>query len=251
VAVSTLTYRETIHRILTWAAGPVPADGPRCVFATGVHGLVAAHQDPAFRDVLNRAALLVPDGMPLLWFGRLSGCRSMERVRGPSLLPEVCAASAGRGLRHYFYGGREGVAAGLARVFQERFPGLAVAGHRASVHRPLTGDERKELAAEISATGADLVWVCLGETRQEPWAGEMRPLLRAKVILTVGAAFDFHAGRLREAPPLVQRSGFEWAYRLLQEPARLGPRYLRNNPRFLLLATAQLLGLRRFPDPET
>jgi len=135
-------------------------------------------------------------------------------------------------------------------VAARRYPGMAVAGWDSPPFRALTPTELDEIAQRINDSAADVLWVGLGTPKQEQWAAAMRSRLRSKVVATVGAAFDFHAGRLRQAPRLLQRAGLEWAYRLAQEPRRLWRRYLRNNPLFVILAGAELLGVRRFPNSD-
>jgi N-acetylglucosaminyldiphosphoundecaprenol N-acetyl-beta-D-mannosaminyltransferase len=210
-----------------------------------VHGVVEAWRDPAFRDVLNGADLVTADGVPLVFMGRLRGHDGMERVYGPTLMLRVCEGSAGTGLRHYFYGGVDGVAEQLARNLEARFPGLSVAGWYSPPFQPLTDAEEAEVSARINRSSANIVWVGLSTPKQERWAARMRTRLRANVVITVGAAFDFHTGRVRQAPAVMQRLGLEWLFRLIQEPRRLWPRYLRNNPLFLILATLELMGIRR------
>jgi N-acetylglucosaminyldiphosphoundecaprenol N-acetyl-beta-D-mannosaminyltransferase len=189
--------------------------------------------------------MVTPDGVPLVWLGRLKGRRHMTRVYGPDLMLEVCRLSneSGGALRHFFYGAAPGVAEELGRRLAARFPGLIVAGSASPPFRDLSVTELEADAETINASAADIVWVGLGTPKQERWAAAMRGRLRAKVLVTVGAAFDIHAGRLRQAPRSVQRAGLEWAYRLLQEPRRLWRRYLTNNSRFIVLAAVDLLGL--------
>ncbi len=250
VRVSARSFDETVNLVLNWAQEPTGPPEPRTVFATSVHGLSEASHDASLRAVLNGGALVVPDGLPLVWFGRLRGNRAMQQVRGTELLEEVCRRSAPFGLRHYFYGSAPGVAEALARKMAARFPGLVVAGWESPPFRALTREEFQATADQINATRPDLVWVGLGTPKQERWVATMQPLLRCRVVLSVGAAFDFHTGRRREAPRLVRHIGLEWAWRLMHEPRRLGPRYLRHNPRFVLLALAQLVHLLEPDDPD-
>jgi N-acetylglucosaminyldiphosphoundecaprenol N-acetyl-beta-D-mannosaminyltransferase len=246
VQVSTLSLQESADQMLEWAHDE-SSSLPRIVCATSVHGIIEAREDPAFKAILNRAALVTPDGVPLVWVGRLSGCSTMERVYGPSLTRRVCELSAGRGTRHYFYGGAPGVAEELACRLATESPGLRVAGTYSPPFRELTPAELGEVAARINAARADIVWVGLSTPKQERWADSVRGLLEARVVATVGAAFDFHAGRLRQAPAWMQQHGLEWLFRLSQEPRRLWRRYAHNNPRFAVLAVRQLLGIGR-PD---
>jgi N-acetylglucosaminyldiphosphoundecaprenol N-acetyl-beta-D-mannosaminyltransferase len=204
------------------------------VCVTGVHGVMESQRDPELLAIHNASGLTTPDGMPMVWSGWFAGHRSMDRVYGPDLMLDVCAEAARRGWRCYFYGGKEGVADVLASRLEERFPGLKVAGCYSPPFRPLTAEEDEAIVDRINSSAADLVWVGLSTPKQERWMAEHVDRLDAVALLGVGAAFDFHAGEVRQAPRWVQRSGMEWLFRLGQEPKRLWRRYLYNNPRFLL-----------------
>ncbi len=217
------------------------------VCATGVHGVSEARRDPAFGAILNGAWLNVPDGMPLVWLGRGHGHRGITRVYGPDLMAAVCDAGRAAGLTHYFYGGNEGVAGLLKEKLTGRFPGLRVVGTFTPPFRPLTPEEFSRLCADVAAKDPDIVWVGLSTPKQERFAAAAAAQLEAGLLVTVGAAFDFHAGRMRQAPRWMQRSGLEWLFRLGLEPRRLGRRYLVNNPLFVLRTFAQLTGLRKYP----
>lgn len=212
-----------------------------------VHSLSEARRDPGFRQVLNGSWLTTPDGMPLVWLARQLGHPEVTRVYGPDLLLAVCEAGRATGLRHYFYGGAPGVADELVRRLSARFPGLAVAGTESPPYRPLTAEEFTALQARIAAAAADVVWVGLGTPKQDRFMADAWSRLDAGVLIGVGAAFDFHSGRLRQAPRWTQRSGLEWLFRLGQEPRRLAYRYLVYNPLFVLRVLAQLAGWKRYP----
>ena len=246
VRVGTGSLPSVARDIARWAMGSVEGAAPRYVCATSVHGLVEAARDASFKTILNRAAWVAPDGMPLVWFGRLRGVRGMTRVYGPDLMRAVCRLTHGRPIAHFFYGGSPGVAEELVRRLRQDFPRLRVAGVHCPPFRPLSEEELGEVAALINASGADIVWVGLSTPKQERWIASVLELVRAKVLVSVGAAFDFHAGRVRQAPRWVQRAGLEWLFRLSQEPRRLWRRYARNNPMFVWLALLQLAGLRKF-----
>ncbi len=207
---------------------------PGYVTLTGVHGVVASQDDRQLRDIHNRAALVCPDGMPMVWAGRFAGVAGCARVYGPDLMLAVCRHGLPKGWRHFLYGGAPGVADELARALTERFPGLRVVGTYCPPFRPLTPDEEVEVASRINATDPDVVWVGLSTPKQERWMAAMRSRLDAPVLAGVGAAFDFNTGRVPRAPAWMQRSGLEWLFRICTEPRRLGPRYLKNNPRFVL-----------------
>jgi N-acetylglucosaminyldiphosphoundecaprenol N-acetyl-beta-D-mannosaminyltransferase len=247
VRLSTVPLAVAVDAVVQWAASRDPS-GPRYVCATSVHGVVEAQRDPQFRQILNGADLVAPDGVPLVWFGRLSGHRHMQRVYGPGLMLAVCELSARLGLRHFFYGGEPGVAEDLAGRLTARFPGFRVAGTECPPFRPLSPSELQATAARINNSHADIVWVGLSTPKQEHWIAQARGLLKVGVLLSVGAAFNFHTERLVQAPAWVQRLGMEWLFRLAQEPRRLWRRYAGNNPKFVYLAAVQLAGLRKFPD---
>jgi N-acetylglucosaminyldiphosphoundecaprenol N-acetyl-beta-D-mannosaminyltransferase len=229
-----------VQTVMGWAAAE---DGKcRYVCVSGMHGLVEAQSDKRLRSTLNSADLNVPDGMPLSWLGWFAGFDTMGRVFGPDLMLQVCAKSVDGGVSHFFYGGNEGVAEDLARRFQVQFPGLKVAGTYCPPFRMSTESERGQIAATINDSGAQIVWVGLSTPKQEMWMSEFAPFLRARVVIGVGAAFDYNTGRLRRAPRWMQQAGFEWLYRLIQEPVRLAKRYLVNIPCFLGLVFKQALG---------
>lgn len=222
------------------------------VSVTGVHGVSEAQSDRAFRDILNRSLLCTPDGMPMVWIGRLRGHREMRRVYGPDLMLNLCEHSVPRGCTHFFYGGNPGVADDLKRTLENRFPGLRVVGTYCPPFRPLNAGERADLRAMIAELRPDFFWVGLSTPKQEKFMAEYLPLLpEAKVFLGVGAAFDMLSGKTRQAPHWMQRSGLEWFFRLTQEPRRLARRYLINNSLFFWRLLAQWSGLRRYELPPT
>jgi len=219
------------------------------ICVTGVHGVMEAQDDARFKKILNGAFLCTPDGMPMVWAGKLAGHREMTRVYGPDLMLEVCAWSETSGCRHFFYGGANGVAELLAQKLQVKFPKLEVAGTFAPPFRALNADEKKHLQDRIRAARPDILWVGLSTPKQEKFMAEFLPKLDVTLMIGVGAAFDFHSGRVRQAPRWMQRGGLEWLYRLCREPRRLARRYFRNNPLFVLKFSGQLMGLGKYPSP--
>lgn len=219
------------------------------VTITGVHGVMESQADAGLRDIHNRSLLSTPDGMPMVWLGRLAGHRQMDRVYGPELMERIFAWSEKSGRTHYFFGGADGVAPELKARLEKRFPGAKVVGTFTPPFRPLNAEELESLRQEIGRLKPDFFWVGLSTPKQERFMAAHLELLEARIMVGVGAAFDFHAGRVRQAPRWVQRSGFEWLYRLAQEPRRLWRRYLRNNPLFVWKVAGQLLGVRRYPAP--
>lgn len=226
------------------------SDGPQYVCPTSVHGIVEADRSPDFARVLGDAWIVTPDGMPLVWMGRLAGAAGMERVYGPDLMKAVCAASVGTGLRHFFYGGAPGVPEHLAARMAEAFPGLAVGGAYSPPFRELTAEELEAVARRINDSGAEIVWVGLSTPKQELWMARVRHLLSAPVLVSVGAAFDFHTGRVRQAPMWMRRRGLEWLFRLSQEPRRLWRRYVFGNSRFAYLALREFLSRQLKTEPR-
>jgi N-acetylglucosaminyldiphosphoundecaprenol N-acetyl-beta-D-mannosaminyltransferase len=203
------------------------------VCVTGVHGVMESQRDEELRRIHNRAGMVTPDGMPLVWLSRLAGQGHVRRVYGPDLMLACCQRSPGIGHRHFFYGGAEGVPQRLIDRLQARFPGLAVAGGYSPPFGALSPEEDEAIVRRINGANADIVWVGLSTPKQEHWMSEHRERLSAPVLIGVGAAFDFNAGLKRQAPRWMQQSGTEWLFRLLTEPRRLWRRYLVNNPVFV------------------
>jgi N-acetylglucosaminyldiphosphoundecaprenol N-acetyl-beta-D-mannosaminyltransferase len=217
------------------------------VCVTGVHGVTEARSDPAFRAILNEAFLNTPDGMPMVWMGKFRGFPQMGRVYGPDLMLEVCAYTCPRGLTHFLYGGAPGVAQALKLRLEQKFPGLRILGALTPPFRPLNPVEEQDLAARLDALRPDVFWVGLSTPKQEKFMAQYWQRLEATLFFGVGAAFDIHAGRLRQAPRWMQRSGLEWLFRLACEPRRLAKRYLKNNPLFLARVFCQLTRIRDYP----
>jgi N-acetylglucosaminyldiphosphoundecaprenol N-acetyl-beta-D-mannosaminyltransferase len=217
------------------------------ICVTGVHGVMEAQRDPAFKTILNRALLCTPDGVPMVWAGKLNGFTEIGRVYGPDLLLTICAWSETSGCRHFFLGGAEGVAETLVEKLRGKFPGLVVAGTFTPPFRALTAEEERKLREQVRIARPDIIWVGLSTPKQERFMAEFLPKLETTLMVGIGAAFDFHSGRVKQAPRWMQRSGLEWFYRVCQEPRRLAGRYLRNNPRFIWQFSGQLLGLKKYP----
>jgi N-acetylglucosaminyldiphosphoundecaprenol N-acetyl-beta-D-mannosaminyltransferase len=221
------------------------------VCVTGVHGVMESRRDDTLQRIHNQAGLVVPDGMPLVWWARAAGHREAGRVAGPDLLPACCERSVTAGYRHFFYGGGEGVADLLARRLSKRFPGLAVAGTYTPPFRELWPEEDDEVVNRINDSGADIVWVGLSTPKQEYWMADHVGRIAAPVMLGVGAAFDFHAGLKNRAPVWLQQTGFEWVFRMATEPRRLAKRYMQNNPAFVALALQEIARQYRPVRPRT
>jgi N-acetylglucosaminyldiphosphoundecaprenol N-acetyl-beta-D-mannosaminyltransferase len=232
--------------VIDWMQAVIDADARAYVTAAAVNLVMSAREDAAAREALLGATLAVPDGQPLVWALRALGNRSATRVYGPDLMTGFCARAAERAIPMYLYGGRTPEAlALLERRLRERFPGLRIVGGYSPPFRELTAEEQEQVIAAIGASGAAVVWVGTGQPKQEKWMASMRPRLAAPLLVGVGAAFDFHAGIVPQAPAWMQRNGLEWIYRLAREPRRLWRRYARYNPRFLAGFLRQYIAYRR------
>ena len=239
--VDPTSYEEATRKVLAWAG----AGESRYVCVANVHMVMEAHDDPGFKALVNAADLVTPDGMPLVWMLRRLGYPHQERVYGPELTLRVCEEAAKQGMPVGFYGGHPEALRALVGNLKARFPGLQVVYAHSPPFRPLTPEEDARVAEEINASGTRILFVGLGCPKQERWMAEHRGRIRA-VMLGVGAAFDLHAGRVRQAPSWMQRVGLEWLFRFFQEPGRLWRRYLKHNPRFAFLAFLELVRMRRF-----
>jgi len=208
---------------------------------SGVHGVMEAQSDASFQSILNGALLNLPDGMPMTWVGRLQGCAQMGRVFGPDFMSALCQASVGTGYRHFLYGGAPGVAEELKQSLESLAPGLLVVGIYTPPFRDLTQDEEEELFGLLRASQPHIVWVGLSTPKQERFMAKYAFLMQAPLMVGVGAAFDYHTGRIKDSPDWVKHAGMQWLHRLLQDPRRLWRRYLRNNPAFLWKVSLQML----------
>ena len=232
VRVSAINMPQALDTIDEW----ITTGARRYVCVTGVHGVMESRRDSQLQEIHNRAGLVTPDGMPLVWWTKSSGWTHTRRVYGPDLLLACCDRSIATGYRHFFYGGEAGVADLLARRLSARFPGLAIAGTYTPPFRPLTKTEDADVVQRINESCADIVWVGLGTPKQEYWMAEHLNRIDAPVMIGVGAAFDIHAGLKKQAPLWMQQSGLEWSFRLATEPRRLWKRYFYNNPAFVWTA---------------
>ncbi len=216
------------------------------VCAVAVHAVMVAQRDPEMRAALRGATLTVPDGMPLVWAANMLGAKLENRVYGPELMLRYSARCAERGHRVWLYGGRDqGSLAQLALNLRTSFPGIQIVGGYSPPFRPLTKAEEDDVVRQVERDRPDVLWVGIGVPKQEKWMAHMRDRLDVPVMAAVGAAFDFHAGRISQAPAWMQERGLEWSYRIAQEPRRLLPRYLYYNPAFLMAFGRQLVRERR------
>jgi N-acetylglucosaminyldiphosphoundecaprenol N-acetyl-beta-D-mannosaminyltransferase len=237
IAVSPVTLEGAVSTIEGW----IERRTPNYVCVTGAHGVIESRDDPRLRAVHNAAGMVVPDGVPLVFMLKRLGFQAVSRVYGPDLMRRLTQVSAQKGYRQFYYGGGEGLADRLATTLRCKYPALQVAGTLSPPFRALTEEEDDAAIARINSSAPDIVWVGLSTPKQELWMASHLGRIKAPVLVGVGAAFDFLSGTKAQAPAWIQRSGLEWAYRLLQEPRRLWRRYARIVPLFLLLAVVQLV----------
>lgn len=229
VSLALTDYDSTMN----WMDEVVRARQRVSISAAAVHLVMIAQEDPETRDAVLEM-VTVPDGQPLVWALRALGHSHASRIYGPELMARYCERAAGTGVRMFLYGGRnQGALVQLVLNLRQRYPGLQIAGGYSPPFRPETEEERDAIAAEINSSRADVVWVGTGQPKQEKWMAEMRGRLDTPILAGVGAAFDFHAGLVPQAPAWMQTSGLEWTFRLAHEPRRLWRRYARYNPRFV------------------
>jgi N-acetylglucosaminyldiphosphoundecaprenol N-acetyl-beta-D-mannosaminyltransferase len=238
--VNVTSYADAVKMVIDWSDNAES----RYVCIANVHVLMEAYDSPEFRNVLNHADLITPDGVPLVWMMRLKGQRAQQRVYGPALMLRVLEAAAQEKIPVGFYGGTPEVLRSLIKRMQERYEGLQAAFAFSPPFMDVNHKENEELVEQINKSGIRILFVGLGCPKQEIWMANHRGRVNA-VMLGVGAAFDFHAGAKPQAPEWMQVMGLEWLFRLSTEPRRLWKRYLYQNPRFIFLAIADLLGLLR------
>jgi N-acetylglucosaminyldiphosphoundecaprenol N-acetyl-beta-D-mannosaminyltransferase len=243
VGVDSLNMNLALKNIENW----IDQGDANYVTVTGVHGVMESQKDKEILKIHNQAGMVTPDGMPLVWLGKLKGNKNVAQVCGTELMLAVCKQSTIKGYRHFLYGGNEGVPKILERKLKERFPGLNIVGNYSPPFRPLRDEEDEEILKTINSTNPDIVWIGLSTPKQERWMARHVGRLNA-VMIGVGAAFDFNAGLKKRAPIWMQKLCLEWFYRLLSEPRRLWRRALYNIPKFILLIIQQVLGLKRYEN---
>jgi len=249
VGVHAINQEKTLN--LVFNALRSKSRGYICV--TSAHGIIEAQEDPSFRKILNDSFLTVPDGMPLVWTGKLMGVRTIGRVYGPDLMRQICDQGRNFGVRHFLYGGRSGVVELLKARLEVLYPGVKVVGIFTPPFRPLNENEKAELIKAVEKAQPDIIWVGLSTPKQEKFMHEYLHILPTTLMLGVGAAFDLISGLVPEAPQWMQHCGLEWLFRLCVEPRRLWKRYTKIVPRYPVLVALQLLGLKKYhlhqPNP--
>jgi N-acetylglucosaminyldiphosphoundecaprenol N-acetyl-beta-D-mannosaminyltransferase len=234
--VSVVTLPDVLETFERWIT-----DRPgRYVVCRDVHGVIRARTDKSLQAIHERADIVAPDGVPLVWTAKLLGCRDIARVCGPDLLPAAAEHGIKLGWRHYFYGGAPEVVERLEHRLKSKFHDMNVVGRHSPPFRAATAEEDEQACERIRASGADLVWIGLGSPKQEFWMAENTHRCGGAVLVGIGAAFDFHAGTVARAPEWMRESGLEWAYRLIKEPRRLWRRYFATAPQFVLYASTQV-----------
>jgi len=239
--VDATSYEDAARRVSGWAKESRSA----YVCVASVHMVMEAFDSAPFRDVVNGADLVTPDGRPLVWALKGLGVRGASQVRGTDLTARVVERAAREGIPIGLYGGTPELLESFVGVLRARYPDIEVACKIAPPFRPLSAKEDEQVTREIVASGARVLLVGIGCPKQEKWMAAHKGLIPA-VMLGVGAAFDFHTGRIRQAPRWMQAAGLEWVFRLMMDPKRLWKRYAKHNPRFVAGFLLQLAGIRRF-----
>ena len=254
VGISPTSYAEAADYCGRWiedARHGRAENRARYVCVTSAHGVVESSSNPVVRADINGADMATPDGMPIVWALRSFGHRDQKRVYGPDLTLELCRRAEVAGHKLYFYGASQDTLDKLQTNLQDKFPRLQIVGSYSPPFRKLTDEEDGQIVRMIHDSKCELLFVGLSTPKQERWMAGHREAFPGVVMIGVGAAFDFHAGKLRQAPPWMQRHGLEWFFRLLMEPRRLWQRYVLVTPRFLPLWWMQKLGFTRFQDFPT
>jgi N-acetylglucosaminyldiphosphoundecaprenol N-acetyl-beta-D-mannosaminyltransferase len=236
IDIDVTSYEDAAERILRWARSKISC----YVIAANVHVVMTAYWNAEYRQVLNHAALVTPDGMPLVLSQRWGGWPTASRVYGPDLMLYLCQQVAQGDVPIFLYGGTDIMLSQLQHNLKLRFPSLNIVGAYSPPFQPLSLDEEKQHLEQICQSGAEIVFVALGCPKQEIWMSRQQGKIPA-VMIGVGAAFGFHSGEVRQAPRWMMRLSLEWLYRLLVEPRRLWKRYLINNPAFVVLLGIELL----------
>ncbi|NET74224.1 MAG: WecB/TagA/CpsF family glycosyltransferase [Sphaerospermopsis sp. SIO1G2] len=235
IRVDATNYEDATKRIISWSL----ESESKSVFAANVHMIMEAYDDPEFSQVVANTNLVTPDGMPLVWALKALGIKNSSRVYGPTLTLYVCKAAAEMGIPIGLYGGTTQSLQAFVDFLTKEFPEIKIPCQISPPFRPLTSEEDQELTQQIINSGIKILFVGIGCPKQEFWINNHKNKIPA-VMLGVGAAFDFHSGRVKQAPSWMQNLGLEWLFRLIKEPKRLWKRYFKHNPRFILLFLKQL-----------
>lgn len=235
--ISAINLEMAVAQIADW----IKARTKVYVCVAPVSTVMDCQDDPNYRQIINRADMVTPDGMPIVWLGRRSGQKQVSRTYGPDLMESVCGAGQAKGYKHFFYGGNQKTADALSQSLKKRFPQIQIVGEHVPGFLAVGEREDPQVIEKINRSGADILWVGLGSPKQDYWMSLHRHQIAVPVIIGAGAAFDFLAGTKPQAPRWMQRSGLEWVFRLCCEPRRLWKRYLVGNTRFIFLLLTQPL----------
>jgi len=240
-----------MNQALGYIKDELASDRKGYICFTGVHGVMEAQRSSEVADIFAGATLVAPDGMPTVWVGRHQGHKGMQRVTGPDLMLEMLKREEFRDRTHFFCGGREGVARELQCQLLERFPGVKIVGTYTPPFGPMSASDESTLIEAVKLLRPDVVWVGISTPKQERFMKRYLPMLDTRLMFGVGAAFDYHTGRISDCAEWIKRCGLQWLHRLLQDPRNLWRRYLRNNPAFLYAIALQLTGVRTYrPAPS-
>jgi len=237
VKVSATSYSQTLKTIFSWLENRQT----NYVCVAAVHLVMECQRDVGLLTGVNKAGLIVPDGMPLVWLLKATGKNDVERVYGPDLMLKVCQQAAEERSSIFLLGGTSGQSKQLKTALQKKFPQIKIVGHVDTPLRPITKRKNQQIIKQINASRAQIIFVGLGCPHQERWMIDNLPNLKNGVAIGVGAAFDFITGSVKQAPRWLQNIGLEWLFRLAQEPRRLAYRYLVLNSLFILLVTKQFI----------
>ena len=242
VGIDVINFEKAIARIEEFIKG----NKSSYVCVNSIQDIMIAQKDKKFKEIINCANMATPDGWPVVWGMRAKRYEQKNRVTGPDLMLRLCEHSLKKGYSHFFYGGEEGVPQLLEKKLKDRFPGLQVAGAYSPPFRPLGEEEDNKVVDMLNKSGANILWVGLGTPKQHFWIRDHLEKVKIPVMIGVGAAFDFHSGRIKRAPRWMQDIGLEWFHRLCKEPRRLWRRYLEYIPGFAVKFIAQYLGLKKY-----
>jgi len=242
VGIDVIDFKSALTRIEEL----IESRGNHFVCVNSVQDIMISQKNERFRKIVNNSDLATPDGWPVVWAIKLNGYKQKQRVTGPDLMIAMCERSVKKGYSHFFYGGAAEVPDLLEAKLKEKFPELKVAGKYSPPFRPLTPEEDTKIIEIINKSDADILWIGLSTPKQHFWMEEHFRKIQVPVMFTVGAGFDFHSGRVPRAPVWMQKSGLEWFHRIMQEPKRLGKRYLEYLPLFAFKLTGQLLGIKTY-----
>ena len=244
IPIDVVDYGDVIERVSVWT--DFKQRPAAYITQANAHSLVTAQKDSVYKEVLLKADISVPDGMPLVWLLRLKGNTLKGRIYGPDLMLMMCEEAAKKGWRCFMYGGKPGVAEQLKGVLEKQFPGLKIAGTYSPPFRTMTQEEDEVVCRMINSSKVDILWVALGSPKQDIWMYEHRDKVDVSVMHGVGAAFDFLGGQVKQAPRWMMNAGLEWFFRLMMEPRRLWKRYTINNVLFLYYLLMETIGFRRY-----